>query len=1067
MNKLLILFVIVLLGMPLHAQQLDPSVYQGLAFRNLCPARTGGRVTDVAIDPHNRSIRYVAVASGNLWKTVNAGTTWQPIFDRYGSFSIGTVVIDPHDSNVIWVGTGENNSQRSVSMGDGVYKSTDAGKSFQNMGLKRSEHIGKIVVDPRDPQVVYVAAQGPLWADGGDRGLYKTTDGGQHWQRVLHVSEQTGISDVVLDPRNPDVLYATAYQRRRHVGMLVAGGPEGGIYKSTDAGKSWRKLSTGLPKGDIGRIGIAISPMDSRVLYAIIAGDETGKGFYRSENRGERWQKMNDYMVVDAQYYMELFPDPHQFDKVYVVDVRIHVTEDGGKTFELLPENRKHVDSHEIEFDPRDPNYLLVGCDGGIYESWDKGTTWRLTDNLPITQFYRVGIDNAEPFYNVYGGTQDNSTLGGPSRTTYRRGIRNADWTYLLGGDGFQVRVDPQDPNIVYCMYQYAGIVRYDKRTGEKIDIQPQPAKDEPPLRWHWDAPLIISPHKAERLYFAANKLFRSDDRGNSWQAISGDLSRQLDRNRMPVMGRVWGIDAIFKNVWTSPLSTIVSLDESPLQEGLLYVGTDDGLIQVSEDGGQHWRKEERFPGVPAGTYVADLHASRHDPNVVFAVFNNHKNGDYQPYLLKSSDRGRSWTSISGKLAAPEFGWTLVQDPQKADLLFVGTEYGIHFSLDGGQNWNKFQQGLPTIAIRDLEIQARESDLVAASFGRGFYILDNYDPLRHISSQALAQPALLFPVKAPWLYQETNPDGGAVGHAFFTSPNPTYGAVFTCWLKEGRQTRKQERQAAEKKKVAAGEPVYYPSWDEYLAEHREAPPKLVFTISDSSGRVVRRLQAAASKGSQRVAWDLRYPEVHHNGGVNPGPYALPGTYTLRLDLVEDGVWEPLGQEQQFRVKALHASRDQARQQALSFYHQLMHLRAGIARVNELLQTATKEMQAIKAATLAVAGQGSDFYEEAHRIEQQLLDLEIMLNGNRLITQKMELIPPSISSRANRIATNWWNTTAGPTATQAESYAVAAAEFEALLKQFNELIAARIEPLQAQLEQQKLYVGDTPIKKMSW
>ncbi|MCP4899091.1 MAG: glycosyl hydrolase, partial [bacterium] len=547
--------------------------FSGLKLRGIGPAFMSGRISQVAKDPSDSSVWYVAVSSGGVWKTVNTGTTWKPIFDHYGAYSIGSVAVDPKNPHVVWVGTGEGNSQRSVGWGDGIYKSLDGGESFTNMGLKTSEHIGQIAIDPRDSDIVWVAAQGSLWKAGGDRGLYKTIDGGETWERLLHISDNTGIADVVLDPRNPDVVYASSYQRRRRVWTLIAGGPESGIHKSTDGGRTWRKQSKGLPSVHLGRIGLAVSPIDPDVVYAIIAAEGDHSGFYRSSNLGETWVRMSDYSVVDPQYYQRIYPDPHRFDRVYSMDVIMHVTEDGGKTFSRVDNSARHVDNHCMLFDADNPNYLLVGGDGGLYESWDRGKTYRFIDNLPVTQFYRVAADNDLPFYNVYGGTQDNSTQGGPSRTLNRSGIRNSDWFITVGGDGYQTRIDPDDPNILYSMYQYGGLIRYDRRNGELVDIQPQPGVDDEPLVWNWDSPLLISPHSGSRLYFAADRLFRSDDRGDSWTAVSPDLTRNVNRDELPVMGRVWSVDAVWKNVFTSIYGNIVALDESTLVEGLIYVG--------------------------------------------------------------------------------------------------------------------------------------------------------------------------------------------------------------------------------------------------------------------------------------------------------------------------------------------------------------------------------------------------------------------------------------------------------------------------------------------------------------
>jgi photosystem II stability/assembly factor-like uncharacterized protein len=604
--------------------------FSGIKLREIGPAVTSGRVVDIAVVPGRPSTWYVAVASGGVWKTANAGTTWTPIFDSEGSYSIGCVTVDPQNPNAIWVGTGENNSQRSVAYGDGVYRSLDGGQTWKNVGLKTSEHISRILVDPKSSDVVYVAAQGPLWASGGERGVYKTTDGGKAWKAVLTISENTGVSDLWMDPRDPNVLYATSYQRRRHVWGMVHGGPEGAIWKTTDAGATWRKLEKGIPKVDLGRIGLAVSPADPDFLYALIeASDPKDRGTYRSNDRGESWTRVGDYSALGPQYYQELIPDPKKVDRVYSMDTYNQVTEDGGKTWKRLGEKHKHVDNHALWIDPADTNHLINGNDGGIYESWDRGVTWDFKSNLPVTQFYRVAVDESKPFYYVYGGTQDNNTLGGPSRTTTAHGIVNSDWFVTTGGDGFFAAVDPKDPNIVYSESQYGNLTRFDRKTGEDLDIQPQPGPGEPPLRWNWDSPLVLSPHAQTRLYFAAQRVFRSDDRGDSWKPVSGDLTRQIDRNRLKMMGRVWSADAVAKNTSTSLYGNIVSLAESPKKEGLLYAGTDDGLVQVTEDGGGSWRKVETFPGVPANTYVSDLEPSPHDEGTVYGAFDNHKMGDF------------------------------------------------------------------------------------------------------------------------------------------------------------------------------------------------------------------------------------------------------------------------------------------------------------------------------------------------------------------------------------------------------------------------------------------------------
>jgi len=810
--------------------------FSGLELRPIGPALASGRISDIAVQPDDTKRYFVAVASGGVFKTVNAGTSWTPVFDDQGSYSIGCVTLDPNDPLVVWVGTGENNSQRSVGYGDGVYRSADGGRSWENMGLKASEHIGNIVVDPRDSNVVYVAAQGPLWAAGGDRGLYKTIDAGKTWERILEIDEHTGVNEVVIDPRNPDVLYASAYQRRRRVWTLIDGGPGSAIYKSIDAGATWSKLESGLPEVDMGRIGLAVSPVKPDVIYAIVEAQGKEGGVYRSRNAGSSWEKRSDYVSSSPQYYNELVPDPHDVNRVYSMDTWMHVTEDGGKSWSKVPENYKHVDNHALWIDPDDTDHLLSGCDGGVYETWDRGETWHFKPNLPITQFYKATPDDDLPFYNVYGGTQDNATLGGPSNTTNVHGITNSDWYVTIFGDGFKTRVEPGNPDVVYSQYQYGGLARYDRKSGESIDIQPQPAPGEDPLRWNWDSALMISPHSPTRLYFASQRIFRSDDRGNSWRPVSGDLTRGVDRNELEVMGKVWSVDAVAKNASTSYYGTIVALTESPLAEGLIYAGCDDGLVQVTEDGGVNWSKIDHVSGVPEGAYVNRLEASVHDENTVFGAFNNHKNGDFKPYLVRSADRGATWTSITGDLPERGSAYAIVQDHEDPNLLFAGTEFGVFFTNDGGGHWIRLQGGMPTIAVRDLEIQRRENDLVVGSFGRGIFILDDYTPLRGLTEAHLKAEARLFPVKQARMYVRNAPIGlrgkAFQGDAFYTAPNAPFGAVFTYHLAEEIGTLKAARQEREQAIEDEGGTLFYPTWDELRSEDREEDPAVVLTVTE-------------------------------------------------------------------------------------------------------------------------------------------------------------------------------------------------------------------------------------------
>ncbi|HPC81761.1 MAG TPA: hypothetical protein P5234_01245 [Thermoanaerobaculaceae bacterium] len=1052
---------------PKKDELLAAETFRGLAFRSLGPAIASGRIGDLAVNPQNPAEYYVAVSSGGVWKTSNWGTTFTPIFDDQGSYSIGCVTLDPNNPHVVWVGTGENNSQRSVSWGDGVYRSLDGGKSWKHMGLARSEHIGMIRVDPRDSNVVYVAAQGPLWAPGGDRGLYKTTDGGQTWNAILTVSPNTGVSEVHLDPRNPDVLYATTYQRRRHVWTLINGGPESTIYKSTDAGASWRKVDSGLPKVDKGRIGLAISPANPDILFAIVEAAEKESGVFRSTNRGESWERRSRYMTTSGQYYNELFADPRDPDLVYAMDTWLHASKDGGKTWARVGEKTKHVDNHAMWIDPARTAHWLVGCDGGIYETHDAGATWDFKANLPVTQFYRVAVDTSLPFYYIYGGTQDNNSMGGPSRTTSASGIVNTDWFFTNGGDGFVSRIDPTDPNIVYAESQYGGLVRYDRASGEVIDIQPQEGANEAPNRWNWDSPLIISPHAPTRLYFASQRLYRSDDRGDHWVAVSGDLTRQIDRNRLPVMDKVWPADAVAKNASTSFYGNIVSLSESPKVEGLLYVGTDDGLVQVSEDGGATWRRIERFPGVPERTYVSRLEASLHAADTVYAAFDNHKMGDFKPYLLRSTDRGRTWTSIAGDLPVGQVVYALAEDPEEPRLLFAGCEFGVFFTLDGGSRWIQLKGGLPTIAVRDLAIQARENDLVLGTFGRGFFVLDDYTPLRGLDRATLERPAVLFPVKKAWAYVEKQQLGGrgkaSLGDSFFTADNPPFGAVFTYYLGDGLKTLVERRHDREKEAVKTGAVMPYPTPEELRAEAAEEKPAVVLTVTDADGNVVRRLEGPATKGFSRIAWDLRFPaavpareeaeERDPWDWPDVGPLVVPGTYTVSMATRVGGVLTPVPGSQSFEVEPLgHATLPAAdRPAVLTFQRQAARLQRAVLGAAEVVKDVQARLKLVKIALRDTPAAPAALEVRAREIESRLRLLDRELRGDRVLAARNEPVPPSIVGRVQNVVYTHWASTAGITGTQRQNLAIAGELFERNLAALRQLVEVELRGLEAAME----------------
>ena len=1045
---------------------MNADTFSGLKFRSIGPAVASGRVMSIAVNPKNKVEYYVGVASGGVWKTVNDGTTWTPVFDKEGSYSIGWVALDPNDASVVWVGTGESNSQRSVSYGDGIYRSDDGGKNWQNLGLKKSEHIGRVVIDPRDSKVVYVAAEGPLWGPGGDRGLYKSVDGGKNWKAVLTISENTGVVDVAIDPSNPDIIYAAAYQRRRHVFTLIDGGPESAIYKSTDAGATWNKLKNGLPSVDMGRIGLAVSPADPNVVYATIEAADSKGGIFRSDDRGATWDRKNEF-DAGAMYYARVVADPKNVDRIFVMNVTLRESLDGGKTLHKVEENNHHGDNHAIWIDPENTKHALLGSDGGLYETWDDAKAWQFKANLPTVQFYDVAVDNALPFYNVCGGTQDYFSWCGPARTRNINGIVNSDWFVTTGGDGFRSVVDPVDPNTIYSESQSGVLVRYDKPTGQELVLQPQEGKGEPPLRWNWDSPIIISPHSHTRLYFAANKLFRSDDRGDTWKAISGDLTRQIDRNKLQVMGKVWEPDAVAKNASTSLYGNIVALAESPKKEGLIYVGTDDGLIQTTGDGGQSWTKSEKFPGIPDTTYVSRLAASSHDANVVYASFDNHKNSDFKPYLLRSTDSGKTWTSIAGNL--PENGPVLAfaEDTVNGNLWFAGTEYGAFFTVDGGAHWVQLKGGLPTIAVRDMVIQAREGDLVIATFGRGFYVLDDISALRLIKAEALEQAAALFPVKDALLYIERHPLGGPKkgyqGESFYTAENPPYGAVFTTYFKEKLKTKKEKRHEAEKEAAKKNQTLAYPTNDELRAEAEEAKPEVYFMVYDESGAPIRRVEGSIEAGFQRTAWDLRYPAVslreHADEGEDfppaaaKGPLVITGNYSVRMFQKVGGAVTELGSGQKFKVVADGAGTMNALDHAAQeeFLRKVAGMYRAVSGALHTTEEVEARLKAIRGALRETPGAEKELSAVADSIQKRNREIRRVLDGDSEMEKRNEPVASSINNRMQAIMEGERFSLAKPTQSHVDDYNIAAAEFAEQLAKLHALVEVDLTKLEKDME----------------
>ncbi|MDQ1729633.1 MAG: hypothetical protein QOD33_1758 [Pyrinomonadaceae bacterium] len=831
--------------------KLDDTFLKNLEFRSIGPANMGGRIDDIAVVENNPSTFYVGAATGGLWKTTNNGTTFEPIFDAQSSTSIGDIAIAPSDASIIWVGSGEPNNRQSSSWGDGVYRSLDAGKTWTNMGLRDTKHIARVVIDSRDPSIVYVAALGHLWGPNKERGVFKTTDAGKTWTNVLFINEDTGVTDLAIDPESPLTLYAAAYQRRRTPWGFNGGGASSAIYKTVDGGANWTKLTKGLPEGITGRIGLDIYRRNPNTVYALIENNKGG--VFRSDDRGETWRKMSD-MDSRPMYYSQVRVDPNNDQRIWQLAAPMYFSEDGGKNWATSFGQRIHGDFHAMWIDPANSDHVLAGSDGGLEVSYDRGRTWDFINTIPLGQFYEVSLDNQKPFW-VYGGLQDNGSWSGPSGTLNQEGITNDDWFRTGGGDGFYSVVDPSDPSIVYVESQNGSVSRLELKTGERKSIKPEARPGEKRYRFDWNSPIVISPHNNHTIYFAGNRVFRSTDRGTTW-TWSDDLTKDQDREKLPIMGALPDKTTLSRHDGVETFGQIVTLAESPIKEGLLYAGTDDGNLQVSRDSGKTWKNiTDKVPGVPKNTYVSRVAPSRYSEGTAYLTLDGHRADDYSTYVFVTTDFGESWKAIKSNLPAGVTARVIREHPRNQNLLFLGTEFGAYVSWDRGGRWTRLKGNLPLVRIDDIQIHARDNALVLATHGRSVWILDDLSPLERAADSVLAADIHLFDV-APATHFRLYGRKGDTGHKWFAAPNPPYGAVINYYLKD------------------------------------KPKDDVKITITDASGAVVRDLKGPKEAGLSRVVWDLRLnppaqpPEGQGGGGgffgAPRGPRVRPGEYTIKI-----------------------------------------------------------------------------------------------------------------------------------------------------------------------------------------
>ena len=992
------------------------SVLENLPWRNIGPAIMGGRIDDFAVVESNPRIIFAATASAGIWKTTNNGITWEPLFDDQPVSSIGDIAVAVSDPSIVWAGSGEPANRQSSSWGNGVYKSTDGGETWHHMGLEDTHHIGRLLIHPTNPDVVYVAVIGHLWGPNEERGVFKTTDGGRSWTNTKFISNDTGFIDLAMDPVSPDTLYAAAYQRRRRAHGFNGGGPGSGIYKTTDGGETWRKLTKGLPEGDTGRIGLDIYRKDPRILYALVENKEGGT--FRSEDKGESWARMSD-TNPRPMYYSQVRIDPLNDQRIWVLGAPMFTSEDGGKTFTTERVTRIHGDFHALWINPKDSNHMVLGSDGGIHFSYDRGLTWDFVNSLALGQFYEIGYDMQTP-YNVYGGLQDNGSWGGPVRTRYEQGITNEDWFRIGGGDGFYTQIDPNDPTTIYVESQNGNLRRLDLSSLESKGIRPEPDEGESPYRFDWNSPIVISPHDSTTIYYGGNRLFKSGNRGDEWTRTA-DLTKNMDRDEMPIMGVMLDDNTLSRNDGISTFGQIISISESPIRAGLLYVGTDDGNLQVTRDGTETWTNvAKNLPGVPDNTYVSRVVASEHTEGRVYATFDGHRNDDFGTYAFRSDDFGASWRDISNGIPEGHTLNVIREHPRNEQLLFAGGEFGAYVSFDGGNAWHELRGSFPRVPVDDIAIHPRENDLILGTHGRSIWVLDDVTSLEQLSESTLAADLHLFPVREAINYRIYRHKGNT-GHKAFLADNPSPGAL-----------------------------LYF-----YLANAPdEEPGTVTIRVTNEQSQLVRELEAEPKKGLNRANWDLRHQEPipgETEGGFRappPGPRALPGTYTVALSYGDSEASRTVLVQDDPNVKASDADRRAQRDTLLKLGRLLNSMHQAHERSEDLKQQLNELGKSLEDAPEAVTA--------AHgKAVDRITEIERILSRNEGRHGSGGRRTPTLFQRLARLARNIDGYTEAPSAKQKAQIASWSAELHERRSALEDALNAEIAELNRVIEEHRL------------